>query len=69
MVRGFLVGNLLIGLLIGGLSTGVFGFLHLPYFYFFGLVSGFLSLVPYLGIILAVVPPLFVGWDNCIPPA
>jgi predicted PurR-regulated permease PerM len=61
MVRGFLVGNLLIGLLIGGLSTGVFAFLHLPYFYFFGLVSGFLSLVPYLGIILAAVPPLFVG--------
>ena len=61
MVRGFLVGNLLIGLLLGGLSTAVFAFLHLPYFYFFGLVSGFLSLVPYLGIVLAAVPPLFVG--------
>jgi predicted PurR-regulated permease PerM len=61
MVRGFLVGNLLIGLFIGGLSTAVFAFLHLPYFYFFGFVSGFLSLIPYLGIFLAALPPLFVG--------
>jgi predicted PurR-regulated permease PerM len=61
MVRSFLVGNLLIGLFIGGLSTAVFGFLHLPYFYFFGVLSGFLSLIPYLGIILAAIPPLFVG--------
>ncbi len=64
MVRGFLVGNLLIGLFIGGVSTAIFGFLHLPYFYFFGVVSGFLSLIPYLGIVLAVLPPLFVGFGQ-----
>ena len=39
----------------------VFGFLGLPYFYFLGLISGFLSLVPYLGVLLALLPPLAAG--------
>ena len=30
----------------------------LPYFYFLGVISGFLSLIPYLGVLLAIVPPL-----------
>jgi predicted PurR-regulated permease PerM len=61
MIRSFMVGNLLIGLLIGGLTTFVFWMLHLPFFYFVGFMSGFLSLVPYLGVLLALAPPLFVG--------
>ena len=61
MIRSFMVGNLLIGLLIGGLSTLVFWLLHLPFFYFVGFLSGFLSLIPYLGVLLAMAPPIFVG--------
>jgi len=61
MVRSFMVGNLMIGLLVGAVSTVVFWTIHLPFFYFAGFVSGFLSLVPYLGFLLAVVPPIFVG--------
>lgn len=61
MVRSFILGNLLIGLFIGSISTVAFGFLHIPFFYFVGFASGFLSLVPYLGMLLAVLPPLFVG--------
>ncbi|MGH9515182.1 MAG: AI-2E family transporter [Terriglobales bacterium] len=61
MIRSFMVGNLLIGLIIGGLSTVIFGFLHIQYFYFAGFVSGFLSLVPYLGVLLALLPPIFLG--------
>ena len=37
--------------------------LRLPYFYFTGFLSGFLSLVPYLGIVLAPIPPLLAGAD------
>ena len=33
----------------------------MPYFYFLGLISGFLSLVPYLGVVLAMVPPIAAG--------
>ncbi|HZP17303.1 MAG TPA: AI-2E family transporter [Terriglobales bacterium] len=61
MVRSFIVGNLVIGLLIGAVSTLVFGLLGIPFFYFAGFLSGFFSLVPYLGVILALLPPLFMG--------
>ena len=61
MIRSFIVGNLVVGIFISLISTVVFAFLGLPYFYFIGVISGFLSLVPYLGVILAVVPPLAAG--------
>ena len=61
MIRRFMVGNLLIGSLIGFASTIVFGILGLPFFYFVGFISGFLSLIPYMGIVLALAPPVFVG--------
>jgi predicted PurR-regulated permease PerM len=61
MIRSFLVGNLLVGLFISAVSTAVFGFLGLPYFYFIGVISGFLSLIPYLGVLLAIVPPVLAG--------
>jgi predicted PurR-regulated permease PerM len=61
MLQSFIVGNLLIGLLISGVSVAIFGALHVPFFYFVGFLSGFLSLVPYLGLVLAMVPPTLVG--------
>jgi predicted PurR-regulated permease PerM len=61
MLQSFIVGNLLIGLLISAVSVAIFGLLHVPFFYFVGFFSGFLSLVPYLGIVLAMVPPILVG--------
>ncbi len=61
MIRSFMVGNLLIGLFLGTASTVVFGLVHLPYFYFVGFMSGFLSMVPYLGVVLAMAPPIFVS--------
>jgi predicted PurR-regulated permease PerM len=61
MIRAFIVGNVLVGLFIGAISTVIFGFMGLPYFYFIGFISGFLSLVPYLGVLLAAVPPLITG--------
>ena len=60
MIRSFMVGNLLIGLFLGTASTIAFGILNLPFFYFIGFISGFLSLVPYLGVVLAMAPPIFV---------
>jgi predicted PurR-regulated permease PerM len=61
MLQSFIVGNLLIGLLISGVNVAIFGLLHIPFFYFVGFLSGFLSLVPYLGLVLAMVPPILVG--------
>jgi predicted PurR-regulated permease PerM len=39
----------------------VFALLGIPYFYFIGVLSGFLSLVPYLGVVLALFPPILAG--------
>ncbi len=64
MIRSFMVGNLLIGLFLGAVSTLIFWLLHVPFFYLVGFVSGFLSLVPYLGVVLAIAPPLFVSLDH-----
>lgn len=61
MIRSFIVGNLVVGIFISIVSTVVFGALGLPYFYFLGVLSGFLSLIPYLGVILAMVPPVLAG--------
>jgi predicted PurR-regulated permease PerM len=61
MMRSFIDGNLLIGLFMSLVSMAVFGALGLPYFYFLGFISGFLSLMPYLGIVLAMIPPLAAG--------
>jgi predicted PurR-regulated permease PerM len=64
MIRSFMVGNLLIGLFLGTASTIAFAVLNLPFFYFIGFISGFLSLVPYLGVVLAMAPPIFVSMGH-----
>lgn len=61
MLRSFIAGNFIIGVLMGICSLAVFGFLKLPYFYFLGFISGFLSLMPYLGVVLALFVPLTAG--------
>ena len=61
MIRTFMVGNVLIGLLLGLISTAVCWVVGVPFFYIVGFLSGFLSLVPYLGVFLALAPPVFVS--------
>jgi predicted PurR-regulated permease PerM len=61
MMKSFIAGNFIIGLFMSIVSMVVFGLLGLPYFYFLGFISGFLSLMPYLGVLLALVPPLAAG--------
>ncbi len=61
MVRGFVVGNFLLGVLLAVMSSLAFLMLHLPYPWLAGPVSGFLSLVPYVGMPLALLPPAIVA--------
>ena len=61
MVRAFVVGNFLLGLLLASISSAIFGWLRLPFPILTGALSGFLSLVPYVGLPLAMVPPLFAA--------
>ena len=59
MVRAFVVGNFVLGLLLAVSSSIVFWIMRLPYPMLVGPLSGFLSLVPYVGLPLAMAPPLF----------
>jgi predicted PurR-regulated permease PerM len=61
MVRAFVVGNFLLGLMLAILSSLAFWTMHLPYPLLVGPLSGFLSLVPYVGLPMAMVPPLFAA--------
>jgi predicted PurR-regulated permease PerM len=58
MVRAFVVGNSVLGLVVAAVSTLVFWLFHLPYPVLLGPLSGFLSMVPYVGLPLALLPPL-----------
>jgi len=64
MIRGFIVGNVIIGLILGVTSTVAFWILGVPYFYVIGMISGVVSLLPYLGIVLAILPPVVVSMGS-----
>jgi len=58
MVRAYVVGNFLLGVLLSVASMILFASVNLPYWQVVGPMSGFLSLVPYIGMPLALIPPL-----------
>jgi len=61
MVRAFVVGNFLLGLVLAILSSAMFWAMRLPYPLLVGPLSGLASLVPYVGLPLATMPPLFAA--------
>lgn len=58
MVRAYVIGNFLLGILLSVASSLLFASVRLPYWPVVAPVSGFLSLVPYMGLPLAMIPPL-----------
>jgi predicted PurR-regulated permease PerM len=70
MLRQFVVGNLLVGLISACIITPVFALIHLQYALLMGPLSALLSLVPYIGVALGILPPLLVGlmqYDTTAP--
>jgi len=61
MIRGFIVGNVIIGIILAVGSSIAFWILGVPFFWLIGIISGFVSLLPYLGIVLAIFPPVLVS--------
>lgn len=57
VARAYVVGNFLLGILLSVTSAIFFWFVKLPYWQVAGPASGFLSLIPYLGLPLALIPP------------
>jgi predicted PurR-regulated permease PerM len=61
MVRAFVVGNFVLGMMLAMISSVLFWIVHVPYPALVGPLSGFMSLVPYIGLPLAMIPPLFAA--------
>lgn len=59
--RAYVIGNFFLWLFLGSASGIVFFFLGIPYWPLIGLVSATLSLVPYVGLPLSIVPPLLAA--------
>jgi predicted PurR-regulated permease PerM len=70
MLRTYLAGNVLVALILMVASSAFFLIIHLDYPFLTGCVSGLLNLVPYLGVVLAWLPPFLIGmvkWDTVGP--
>ncbi len=60
-LRGYIVGNLLVAAILSVASWIFFAIIKLDYPFLLGVTSGVMNLVPYLGTVMAWVPPLIVG--------
>ncbi len=59
--RAYVLGNFLLWVLLSVVSSLAFFFLGVPYWLLVGPVSAFFSLAPYVGLPLAVLPPLLAA--------
>lgn len=61
MARAYVVGNFILGILLS-VASGIFFYaMKIPYWLLVAPMSAFLSLVPYVGLPLAIVPPVFAA--------
>jgi predicted PurR-regulated permease PerM len=61
MMRRFLLGNAVIAAILSLASVVTFHLFELPYGILLGILSGTTSIVPYIGLFLALAPPVLVG--------
>jgi len=61
MARAYVVGNFVLGLVLTGGTGLFFWYIKLPYWPLVAPLSGFLSLVPYAGLPLSIIPPFFAA--------
>jgi predicted PurR-regulated permease PerM len=59
--RAYVIGNFFLWVFVSSISAIAFFFLQVPYWPLIGPLSAFLSLVPYVGLALSVVPPVMAA--------
>ncbi|HEY6075129.1 MAG TPA: AI-2E family transporter [Anaerolineales bacterium] len=70
MLQKFLTGNAVVAGILSISTAFVFLIVGLPYWIVLGTVSGIVSTIPYLGLVLALIPPFIVGlvtFDSGVP--
>lgn len=61
MARGYVFGNFVLGVMVSAVSCAFFFSIKLPYWPIIGPLSSFFSLVPYVGLPLAIIPAIASG--------
>ena len=61
MIRSYVAGNLVIGALLSAVTVAVFWQLGLAPAVLLGILSGMSNLIPFLGVVIALVLPLMAG--------
>ncbi len=61
MVRQYVLGNFLVALICAAVTTPIFALIGVPYALIVGPLSAFLNPIPYIGVVLAMIPPILVG--------
>jgi predicted PurR-regulated permease PerM len=61
MVRSYVLGNLLVALISAALLTPLFAAIGLRFSLILGPLAAFLTLVPYLGVVLSLIPPMLIA--------
>lgn len=61
-VGGYIRGQLIVSAIVAVLSTGVLFFLDIDYAVLNGIFAGLASILPFIGVILAMLPPLFFAY-------
>lgn len=61
MVRQYVLGNFLVALICAAVTTPIFAIIGVPYAIIVGPLSAFLNPIPYIGVVLAIIPPILVG--------
>jgi len=61
IIRRYIFGNIMVALIAAALITPIFSLMRLHFALLIGPLSAFLTMVPYLGVALAMVPPLMMG--------
>ena len=64
MVREFVLGNFYVTLISAALITPVLAAIDLPYDILMGPLAALLTMIPYIGVALGVIPPLLVALVN-----
>lgn len=71
LLRSYVVGNMLVACVLALASWIFFWLMRLDYPFLAGVASGLLNLVPYLGAVLAWIPPFLIGlskWKTWVWP-
>ena len=61
MVREYVLGNILVALISAALITPAFSIIELRYALLMGPLAAFLSLIPYIGVALGMLPPMLIA--------